>query len=48
MEQVRINVNYSSAFEWDNLNSKEGLEVWAVRLPVDVSSLDPAVADGHS
>lgn len=39
MEQVRINVNYNSIFEWDNLNSKEGLEVWAIRLPVDVSNL---------
>lgn len=40
MEQVRVNVNYSSEFEWDNLNSKEGLEVWAIRLPIDVSALE--------
>lgn len=45
MEQVRINVNYNSEFEWDNLNTKCGLEVWAVRLPVDVSVLDEDLAD---
>ena len=45
MEQVRINVNYNSAFEWDTLNSKEGLEVWAIRLPVDVSALDQPIAN---
>lgn len=45
MEQVRINVNYNSEFEWDNLNTKEGLEVWAVRLPVDVSVVEGNIAN---
>lgn len=45
MEQVRINVNYNSEFEWDSMKSKDGLEVWAIRLPVDVSGLYSPHAD---
>lgn len=37
MEQVRINVNYDSVFEWDSLNQGDS-ELWAIRLPVDVSA----------